>query len=151
VIYKVAKKGGRKEEKEPKEYELDVRTQDDRTSLNIDGEDLLWVYGQVRCNKPETNTEAMTAGLTFIPQGPDAKWLQIGASQKINGFKTVPVRAWPPLENAQLAEGKVIVAVSAIIEGYPISGSVQLELGQSYVMEFIFPPEENSPSESPSL
>jgi hypothetical protein len=149
VIYKVAQKGREKKEQEPKEYELDIRTQDDRTSLTTDGEDLLWVYAQVRCNKPEVDTEALTAALTFTADGADANWLSLGSSQRTNGFKSVPVRAWPPSEKAQLAEGKARVMVSAIIEGSKVSGPAELELGQSYVIEFVFPTEESSPLESP--
>ena len=145
VIYTVAKKGPGRKENEPKEYELDIRTEDDRTSLNTDGEDILWVYAQVRCNKPEVDTVALTSNLTFTTEGTDAKWLSLGAPEKTNGFKTVPVRAWPPSENAQLAEGKARVMVSAIIEGSKVGGPAELELGQSYVMEFVFPTEESSP------
>lgn len=150
-LYKLARRGRGKREEEAKEYELDIRTQDDRTSLNTDGEDLLWVYAQVRCNKPEVNTEVLTSDLTFTAEGADSKWLLLGAPQRTSGFKTVPVRAWPPSENAQLVDSKATVTVSAIIEGSRISGPVDLELGQSYVMEFIFPSEEGSPSQSPPL
>lgn len=126
-----------KPQEDPREYELDIRTQDDRTSLNADGEDILWVYAQVRCNKPEINTEALTAGLTFTAEGADAKWLNLGTPQRTNGFKTVPVRAWPPSQEAQLSEGKGTVVVSAMIEGNKIDGPVKLDLETKYVMEFV--------------
>ncbi|MBF6650993.1 hypothetical protein [Methylobacter sp. BlB1] len=128
VLYKLARKGRKKREEEPKEYELDIRTQDDRTNLTTDGEDLLWVYAQVRCNKPEVNTEALTSGLAFTAEGTDSKWLLLGAPQSTNGFKAVPVRAWPPSEDAQLAEGEAKVTVSAVIETKRISGPVTIRL-----------------------
>lgn len=126
-----------KPDEQPKEYELDIRTQDDRTSLNADGEDILWVYAQVRCNKPEVNTEALTAGLTFTAEGTDAKWLSLGLPQRSNGFKTVPVRAWPPSQDAQLIEGKAVVMVSTFLEGNRVNGPVKLDLEPKYVMEFV--------------
>ena len=135
VIYKLAQKGRGKKEQEPKEYELDIRTQDDRTSLNTDGEDFLWVYAQVRCNKPEVDTEPLTSSLTFTAEGTDAKWLGLGSPQRTNGFKSVPVRAWPPSANAQLSEAKATVMVSAVIEGHPVSGPVTITLEELLRME----------------
>ena len=79
VIYKGAKIGrtNSKKDSQRKQYLLDVGTQDNRTSLSADGE-MLWVYAQVRCNRPEVDTAALTAALTFAPEGADANWLMLG-------------------------------------------------------------------------
>jgi hypothetical protein len=97
----------------------------------------LWVYAQVRCNKPEVETVALTSNLTFTAEGTDAKWLSLGLAQRTDGFKSVPVRAWPPSENAQPAEGRATVMVSAMIEGTKVDGPVKLNLNSKYVMEFV--------------
>ena len=132
VIYKVAKKSGKKSnnqrDNQRKEYFLDVGTQDNRTSLNADGEDLLWVYAQVRCNRPEVNTASITAALTFATEGVDAPWLLLGPPAMANGFKNVPVRAWPPSPDADPQEGNATVVVWTYLEGRPLSARVTLDV-----------------------
>ncbi|MGE3517507.1 MAG: hypothetical protein AB7J63_01010 [Vicinamibacterales bacterium] len=120
---------------QPKVYDLDLRTQEDRTTVVCDGENVLWIYAQVRCNRPEVNTVALTTGLTFTAQGPDAQWVSLGVPQVREGFKAVPVRARPPSEGARLTTGKVTVTISGVLDGAPVSAPVMLDL-QAYALEF---------------
>jgi hypothetical protein len=124
-------------EKEETEYTLDVRTQDLRTTLTADGEDVLWIYGQVRCNKPEIDVGALTSALTFDSQGSNASWLRLEELQMVSGFKAARARAWPPTADAQLEQGSPTVIVTTVIDGNQVSGSVQLDLEPKYVMVFV--------------
>lgn len=130
------------EDEERTEYALDIRVQDQnqvqRTNLAADNQDMLWIYGQVRCNDPDVDTQALTQGLAFAKQGRNAQWLIMGEAQMRGGFKVIPVRARPPSPDALLAEDNVTVSVSALIEGRRIVGPVELQL-EHYIMEFLPP------------
>lgn len=129
-----SRNGDQKEKEDKTEYTLDIRTQDrnqvTRTTLAADNEDILWVYGQVRCNKPEVDTSSLTQALSFSTEGPDVSWLVLGKAQMVEGFKVVQVRAGPPFPDAQLTAGQASVRVSTIIEGKQISGPVRLDLSR---------------------
>jgi hypothetical protein len=116
------------EEEEPRRYTLDIRTEEERTTLEADGEDTLWIYGQVRCDDPEVDTEGLTQSLSFRPQGPNTAWFVAGEPQMSEGFKAVQFRARPPIPDAELASGQDQVLVSTTIEGTPVSGPVLLSL-----------------------
>ena len=45
-----------------------------------------------------------------------------------NGFKTVPVRAWPPSPDAELTDTDVTVVVWTYPEGQPLSARVPLTI-----------------------
>jgi hypothetical protein len=131
------------EEGERTEYTLDIRVQDQdqvqRTNLATDEKDLLWVYGQVRCNKPEIDTASMTEAMSFAKRGPNASWLVMGKARMRDGFKAVPVRARPPNPEALLAGENATILISVPIEDQRVSGPVELQL-EHYIMEFL-PPE----------
>ncbi len=119
---------GGDEEEDDTEYTLDLRTQDMRTTLATDGVDSLWVYGQVRCNKPEVNTQALTSSLDFARQGPNAEWLILGPPMMSGGFKAVELHARPPFESAQPDPGDPSVLVSVAIEGRLVYGPLAITL-----------------------
>ena len=48
---KPAAPGGNNEE--PTQYTMDIRTEDQRMSIAADGEDRLWMYALIACNKPK--------------------------------------------------------------------------------------------------
>jgi len=127
---------------EPTKYALDIRVQDQervqRTNLAADDQDLLWIYAHVRCSDPDVDTQALTEAIAFTKQGPNASWLVLGEAQMRGGFKTVPVRARPPSQEAVLSGDGATVLVSALIEGRRVSGPVDLQL-EHYVMEFLPP------------
>jgi hypothetical protein len=112
----------------PYQYKLKVRTQGDKTILRADGEDALWVDGEVECNNPEVDTTALTSRLIFKVEGPNADWLHIGPLEMTEqSTKSAPVRAQRPSPNARLLEGGPMVAV--ITQGpLTLRGSVQLRL-----------------------
>lgn len=119
---------GEEGDEEPPRYTLDIRTDGMRTTLLADGEETLWLYAQVRCDKPEVDTASLTAGLRFVAVGPNSDWLLLGPSQPSGGFKAVPVRARPPSPTAQLLDPTATVAVSGLIEGELAQGPVELTL-----------------------
>jgi len=87
-------------EKEELHYTLDIRTQDRdgvaRLSVSVDGEDVLWVYAQIQCSKPDVDTSALTQSITFSVEGPNREWLVLGEATSVSGYKVAPIRAWPP-------------------------------------------------------
>jgi hypothetical protein len=129
--------GENHEEKQQVHYTLDIRSQDLRTNLTADGEDTLWIYAQIRCDKPEIDVDGLTSSLTFDSRGPNVSWIRLEESQMVSGFKAVRVRAWPPTSDAQLGSGGPEMIVATIIDGNQVSGSVQLNLESKYVMEFV--------------
>jgi hypothetical protein len=123
--------GEQKEAEKPKQYTLDIRTQDQRTTLIADGEDIVWIYGQVLCDDPNIDTGTITRGLSFAADGPNASWLVLGEPEMVGGFKVTMVRAWPPTEEAVLEDDGAMVVASASIEGNQVGGPVQLTLEDS--------------------
>jgi hypothetical protein len=128
------------DDEEPRRYTLDARTQDQRTLLLADNEDALWVYARVLCSDPEVDTQSLTAGLDFRPDGPQAAWLLLDPPT-LGDFKAVRVRAWPPTPDACLdpANPAATLLISTTIEGQRASMPVELQLDLEYVMEYVSP------------
>jgi hypothetical protein len=125
---------------EPTHYSLDIRTQDrsrlQRSSLAADGEDALWIYVQVECNKPKIDTATLTSGVQFLAMPPNADWLQIADIQMLGGYKVAMIRARPPAPNANLVSSEAVVGVLAWLEGRQITAPVPLTLeDNSYELE----------------
>ena len=112
----------------PKQYFLNILTQDYRTSLKTDGQDSLWVYAQVSCSDPNVDTTGLTAAVHFHAAGDNAAWLIPGAPTRNGGYAAIEVRAQPPAPGAQLAGAGAAVVASTMIEGTVVSGTVPLQL-----------------------
>ena len=131
VIYQFTKGDKSKESKGQTDYLLHLKTVDERTTLNADGVDILWIYAIIVCADPKVNTTAVTSTLTFTPQGPNASWLIFDTEpQMISGFKVASVRAWPPSAETALSAGETSVVVSTTVDGNVLSGSIPLRLEQ---------------------
>jgi hypothetical protein len=121
---------GKKEENEKTEYTLDIRTQDERTTLTADGEDRLWIYAKLTCSKPSVSSQSLTAGINFSFGGEYANWMSIKQIQFKDGYKAGQLAAEPPSAEAEIKEGaNVTVSVSgSTAEGEPIEAPVTIEL-----------------------
>ena len=53
--------------KPQRQYYFDIRTQGGRGTLAADGQDSLWIYGEVRCTDPEIDCSGLTGGIGFSP------------------------------------------------------------------------------------
>lgn len=115
-------------EKKQRRYQLDIRTEDNLTELYADGEDSLYLYARVLCNDPDVDAAALTDSIGFAVEGPNADWLILDAVESTDGFKAVPLRAWPPSETAELLDGGPAVRVSVVLDGHPVSQAVQFDL-----------------------
>jgi hypothetical protein len=123
--------GSEKQDEEDRpRYSMELSTEDARTDLAADGDDALWVYGRVTCDKPEIDTGSITAGLAFSAAGPSGNWLILSPPQMSGGSKAVRIQAAPPYEGAELLSSEATVMVSAIIEGEKIDGPVSLTLSE---------------------
>lgn len=70
------------------EYTLDVRTENGRVSVAADGQDRIWLYAKVLCNRPSVNTVALTAGVRFAFEGePWASGIEVLSEQSTGGFQ----------------------------------------------------------------
>lgn len=118
-------------------YTLDVRTEDQRTKLAADGEDRLWVYGQLTCDKPKIDTASLTRALAFQFSGDQAGWMSIKTEQFNNGFKSVQIVCTPPTPETEVPEdAAVTVTVSGrTAEGDTVEVPVQIRLGSGLKME----------------
>jgi len=116
---------------------MDVRTEDERTTLAADDKDRLWVYAQIMCNKPEVDVRSLTAAIAFSFQGKYANWLKIKQQQFVGSHKAILLAAEPPSPDAQLDDNaNVIVQVSgATAEGEPIEVPVTISLEDEPRME----------------
>jgi len=122
--------GENEDEEDPPRYSMELSTEGSRTELKADGEDTLWIYGRVTCDKPEIDTGSITAGMSFSAQGPSGDWLILGPPRMSGGSKAVRVQARPPYEGAELQSSDATVVISAIIEGEEINGPVDLSLSE---------------------
>lgn len=116
------------EGEEPARYEMDVHSEDSRTEICAGGDDVLWIYGSVSCNKPEVNTQGITNAISFEVSGPNAAWLKLEPPQFRDGAKCVAVRALRPYPEAELEPGQTTVTVTAVIEGTLFPGPVHLTI-----------------------
>ncbi|MBI5685813.1 MAG: hypothetical protein HZC54_12125 [Verrucomicrobia bacterium] len=90
-------------------YTMDVRTEGERTQLIADGEDRLWIYAQISCNKPSVDSRALTQAIGFSFGGSKyADWMKTLSTQFTGGYKAVLVAAKPPTENAEVEEGATV-------------------------------------------
>jgi len=125
LLIRPAKNGRRRKKKK---YTLDVRTEDGRTEIYCDGEDLLWIFAKVSCNKPSINTSSITSTINFSVSGPNSDWLDLGKPQYRKGYRAIPARAWPPSPESLLDPGNPTVMVSVKIENHPFQVPVDLTL-----------------------
>lgn len=118
-------------------YTLDVRTEEERTKLAADGEDRLWVYGQLTCDKPAVDTASLTRALAFQFGGPQASWMSIKNEQFANGFKAVQIVCTPPTPETEIPEdASVTVTVSGrTADGDTVEVPVTIQLGGGLKME----------------
>jgi hypothetical protein len=113
----------------PNHYNLEIRTEDQRTDLTADGIDTFRLFARVLCDNPEIDTGPLTQGLSFSSEGPNADWLDMGQPVMTDDFKAVGLTASPPTDGAMLPDNSTVaVTVDSAIEGDPVSGSVQLTL-----------------------
>ncbi|MDZ4403183.1 hypothetical protein [Prosthecobacter sp.] len=116
---------------EPTQYTMDIRTEDQRTSLGADGEDRLWMYAKVMCSKASVNAQGLTNAISFTFGGSKyAGWMSINSTQAHSGYKAVLLACTPPSPDVDIEEGaKVIVTVAgATADGQPMHGDVTLDL-----------------------
>jgi hypothetical protein len=117
-------------QEEPARYKMDVRTEDERTSLAADRMDRLWLYAQLSCSKPSVDSQALTAAIQFTFDGTYAAWVSIKNSQSISGYNAVQLAADPPSPDDELPDdATVTVLVSgATAQGEPIQVPVTISL-----------------------
>lgn len=110
-------------------YTMDIRTENERTSLVADDVDRLWVYGKLTCVKGAVTTD-LTGGLSFSLSGQYTDWVSIRQTASTGGYKAILLGAKPPNEGAKLEDNaKVTVQVSGTTtEGDPINGPVTIDL-----------------------
>jgi hypothetical protein len=111
------------------QYTMDVRTENERTSLVADDVDRLWVYAKLTCVKGPVTTD-LTGGISFYLSGQYADWVSIRQNSSMEGYKAILLGAKPPNEGAKLEDNaKVTVQVSGTTtEGEPINGPVTIDL-----------------------
>ena len=114
---------------------FDIRTEDRRTTLEADGEDMLWIYAEVISNDPEVETDRLTRGVHFSVEGTHADWVTLGRPQMKDGMKAVRVKAEPPDGDAELVDEKVTVVAAAAIGGTTYVGPVTLTLEEEAQMK----------------
>jgi hypothetical protein len=118
------------------QYTMDVRTENERTSLIADDVDRLWVYGKLTCVKG-TETTDLTDGISFDLSGQYVDWVSIRQSSSMDGYKAILLGAKPPSDDAELPDdANVTVTVSgATSEGEPIQAPVTISLQNEPRME----------------
>lgn len=118
-------------------YTLDVRTEDQRTKLAADGDDRLWIYALLTCDKPAVDTASLTQALAFTFGGEQAGWMSIRQDQFTDGFKAVQVVCTPPTPETEVPENAAVtVTVSGqTAEGDTVEVPVRLELADGLRME----------------
>ena len=118
------------------QYTMDVRTENERTSLVADDVDRLWVYAKLTCVKGTVTTD-LTDGISFSLSGQYADWVSIRQTSSTDGFKSILLGAKPPNDGAELDDNAdVTVTVSgATTEGEPIQAPVTISLQNEPRME----------------
>lgn len=135
LVFQQPGKGGENGQ-DASQYTMDVRTENERTSLVADDVDRLWVYAKLTCVKGAVTTD-LTDGISFSLSGQYADWVSIRQTLSTNGYKAVLLGAKPPNEDAELEDNaNVTVQVSgATAEGEPIQGPVTISLQSEPRME----------------
>ncbi|HJT80274.1 MAG TPA: hypothetical protein VJ719_03670 [Chthoniobacterales bacterium] len=125
------------QQEEPTRYTMDIRTEDERTSLVAGSPDRLWIYAQILCSKPAIDARGLTNAIQFSFQGPYANWMSIKQQQFVGNYKSVLLAAEPPTPETQLGDNaEVTVQVSGrTAQGEPMEGPVKIEL-QKFKLEF---------------
>ncbi|MBS0659021.1 MAG: hypothetical protein JSR82_12340 [Verrucomicrobia bacterium] len=118
-------------------YTLDVRTEDQRMAIAADGDDRLWVYGRLTCDKPAVDTASLTQALAFNFGGEQAGWMSIRQEQPTGGFKSVQLVCTPPTPETAVPEDAVVtVTVSGrTADGDTVEVPVNLRLEPGLRME----------------
>ncbi len=117
----------------PKEYFLNIQSQDSRTMLKPDGKDQLWVFVQVTCSDSKVDCTGLTAGVSFQATGPNAAWLQLTGEGMNSGYKAVCLMAAPPSPADLPQPGGAAVMAGVSIEGKPVYGSLGLQIDDQVV------------------
>lgn len=127
------------DEEEDTQYWLEIESEGYRTTLKTDGDDTLKISAWVECSKDDVDTYALTEGLYFAVDGPNADWVDLEDPQMDGGAKAVTATASPPSDDAELSEEPgPMVRISTEIEGRHVSGALQLRLEpEEYEMEFL--------------
>lgn len=128
---------GPEEPEDNTHYTLDVRTEGERTTLAADGDDRIWVYGQLSCDKPAVDCAALTRALSFTFGGAQAGWMSIKSEQFTDGFKAVQLVATPPTPETEVPpDATVVVTVSGrTADGDQVQVPVNLRLEEGLKME----------------
>ncbi len=92
------RKNGQEKEEEPEEYTLYVSAREGKTRLIADSRDAVYIYAQVRCDKPEVDTTALTQSIRFSPGGADGRRLAMSQPMMTGGYQAVTVQAQPQSE-----------------------------------------------------
>jgi len=122
--------GNGDDEKKKRNYTLDIRTEDQRTSISTDGIDSVWVYAQITCDDPDVDTASLTDSIEFSVEGQYADWIMYDDPTSVEGYQAIEVWAFPPSDDAVLGESgnTVTIDISATVEDAPVGGSVDLML-----------------------
>jgi hypothetical protein len=114
---------------EPTHYTLDVRTENERTSLVADDQDRLWVYAKLTCLKGLVKTD-LTKLVSMTIGGEYAGWVSVRQAAFSEGYKAVLLGAKPPRAEAELKdEASVILLFSAATaDGETIEGPITVQL-----------------------
>jgi hypothetical protein len=117
-------------DEEPTRYSMEINTEEKRMSLAADGEDRLWIYAKITCNKPEVPAAQLTAGLGFSFSGKYTGWMAVKSSGFTSGFKAVQIAATPPTPESEIDEGATVTVNirGATADGDPIEAPLELKL-----------------------
>ena len=111
------------------QYTMDVRTENERTSLTVDDVDRLWVYGKLTCIKGAVTTD-LTDGISFALSGQYVDWVSIRQNSFTDGYKAILLGAKPPNDGAKLDDNAnvTVLVAGATAEGEPINALVTIDL-----------------------
>src|SRR5580704_6507361 len=128
LVFQQSGKSGENGQDAP-QYTMDVRTENERTSLVTDDKDRLWIYGKLTCVKGAVQTD-LTDTISFSFSGQYTDWVSIRQTASTGGYKAVLLGAKPPSQDAKLQDGaNVLVTVSGTTnEGELIDGPVTIDL-----------------------
>lgn len=120
-----------KDGEEPASYTMDIRTEDERTSIAADGEDRMWVYAKILCSKASVNAQGLTNAISFTFGGSKyADWMSIRSTQSHSGYKAVLIACTPPSPETEVEEGATVdlTVEGSTADGEPMRGTVTLKL-----------------------
>jgi hypothetical protein len=128
LVFQQSGKSGENGQDAP-QYTMDVRTENERTSLVADDVDRLWVYAKLTCVKGAVTTD-LTGGISFSLSGEYVDWVSIRQTSSSGDYKAILLGAKPPNEGAEVPDNAdVTVQVSGeTTEGEPILGPVTISL-----------------------